>query len=67
MKQLGSGEPQSMSLEPSVLRKVNASLMDSGSTKSVPGVIGMRQTRDVLGVNVLRELGKYCTDFRDWM
>ena len=54
-----------MSLEPSVLRKVNASLMDSGSTKSLPGVIGMRHTRLVLGVNVLKELGKNCTDLRD--
>ena len=67
MKHEGSGEPQSMSLEPSVLRKVNASLMDSGSTKSLPGVIGMRHTRVVFGVNVLKELGKNCTDFRDWM
>ena len=67
MKQLGSGDPHSMSLEPSVFLKVNANFTDSGSTKSMPDVMGMRHTRDVLGVKVLRELGKYCTDFRDWM
>ena len=67
MKQLGSGEPHSMSLVPSVLRKVNANFTDSGSTKSMPDVMGMRHTREVVGVKVLRELGKYCTDFRLWM
>ena len=65
MKQLGSGEPHSVSLVPSVLRKVNANFTDSGSTKSMPGVIGMRHTRLVLGVKVLKELGKNCTDLRD--
>ena len=57
MKQLGSGEPQSMSLEPSVFRNVNASFTLSGSTQSVPLVIGILHTRDVVGVNVDRELG----------
>ena len=52
MKQLGSGEPQSMSAEPSVFRKVKASFTLSGSTKSTPGVIGIRHTRDVVGVKV---------------
>ena len=57
MKQLGSGEPHSMSLEPSVLVKVNANFTDSGSTKSMPDVMGILHTRDVLGVNVDSELG----------
>ena len=56
-----------MSLEPSVFLKVKANFTDSGSTKSMPDVMGMRHTREVVGVKVLRELGKYCTDFRDWM
>ena len=56
-----------MSLEPSVFLKVKANFTDSGSTKSKPDVMGMRHTREVVGVKVLRELGKYCTLFRLWM
>ena len=67
MKQLGSGEPHSMSLEPSVFLKEKANLTDSGSTKSMPDVMGMRHTREVVGVKVVRELGKYWIDFRLWM
>ena len=52
MKQLGSGEPQSMSAEQSVFRNVKASFTLSGSTKSTPGVVGIRHTRDVVGVKV---------------
>eukprot|EP00439_Symbiodinium_sp_Y106_P033525 s8842_g4.t1 len=36
-----------------------AILMDSGSIKSIPEVRGMRATLEVVGVKVLRELGKY--------
>ena len=57
MKHEGSGEPQSMSAAPSVFRKVKASFTLSGSTKSVPLVIGILHTRDVVGVKVLSELG----------
>ena len=34
--------------------KVKANFMDSGSTKSKPDVMGMRHTREVVGVKVLR-------------
>ena len=40
--------------------------MLSGSMKSIPLVKGIRATLDVVGVNVLSELGKYCTSFRLW-
>ena len=59
MKHEGSGEPQSMSLEPFKFRKVKASFTDSPSRKSIPVVSGMRQTREVVGEKVDRELGKY--------
>ena len=42
-----------------LLRTRKAILMDSGSIKSIPEVRGMRATLEVVGVKVLRELGKY--------
>ena len=48
-----------MSLEPFKFRKVKASFTDSPSRKSIPVVSGMRQTREVVGEKVDRELGKY--------
>ena len=40
-------------------------LSDSGSMKSIPEVRGILATLEVVGVKVLRELGKYCTSRRD--
>ena len=59
MKQLGSGEPQSMPAAPSVFLKVKASFTLSGSKKSIPLVIGILHTRLVVpAVNVDRDEGQ---------
>ena len=52
------------SLVASLLTKRKAILMLSGSMKSLPEVKGMWATREVVGVIVLRELGKYWISFR---
>ena len=64
MKQEGSWVPGFRSSVASLLRTRKAILMLSGSMKSMPEVRGILATLEVVGVKVLRELGKYCTDFR---
>ena len=63
MKHEGSCVPGFRPRVVELLRTRKAILIDSGSIKSIPLVSGILATRDVVGMKVLRELGKYWMSF----